>query len=135
MNHKFAIGLGILIWAVTFVVSIIIFPLRDNDRALFESIMPAVLTIITLIGSYLFYKRVSSRFIFQGWCLGLIWLSINLLLDLLMFVRGPIQMTLNEYIKDIGITYLIILAIPVGIGYILARRGAHPLASLEANEQ
>jgi hypothetical protein len=37
---KLAIIYGILVWAIPFVVSVVIFPIHDSNRPLFESIMP-----------------------------------------------------------------------------------------------
>lgn len=122
MNHKSAIIYGLAIWAVTLIVAFLIFPLRQNERPLFESIMPVVLTAATTLFSYLYFKKVDKRFVIQGLCLGLIWIAISLVLDALMFSRGPMTMKLIDYIKDIGITYLIILIIPLGFGYLLANR-------------
>jgi len=48
MNLKQVISYGLLIWAVPFVVAMIIFPLRTSNRSLFESIMPVVLIAVTL---------------------------------------------------------------------------------------
>lgn len=120
MNHKIAIIYGLAIWAITLIVAFLIFPLRENERPLFESIMPLVLTFATTLFSYLYFRKVESRFVMQGLCLGLIWIAISLTLDALMFSRGPMAMKLIDYTKDIGITYLIILIIPLGFGYALA---------------
>ncbi|MBI2267891.1 MAG: hypothetical protein HYU80_00380 [Candidatus Blackburnbacteria bacterium] len=119
MNHKTAILLGVVIWAFTFTVAILVFPLRATERPLFESIMPVVLTLTTVAASYFYLKRVKKGFVMQGLCLGIIWLAINLLLDSLMFSWGPMKMSLSDYIKDIGVTYLIIFIIPLGFGYLL----------------
>ncbi len=45
MNHLKAVLYGVAIWAITFIAAMAAFPLRANDRPLFESIMPVVLTI------------------------------------------------------------------------------------------
>jgi hypothetical protein len=36
--------------------------------------------------------------------------------------ESPMQMTLSDYIMDIGITYLIILIIPVGTSYLIQKK-------------
>ena len=43
-------------------------------------------------------------------------------MDLFAFSWGPMKMSLANYIKDIGVTYLIILIIPSGIGYMLEKK-------------
>jgi hypothetical protein len=47
---------------------------------------------------------------------------ISLFIDLLLFLpESQMQMTFIDYMIDIGITYFIILIIPVGFGYSHAR--------------
>jgi hypothetical protein len=51
----------------------------------------------------------------------MLWLAICVLIDApLMLFGGPMQMTIAEYMGDIGLTYLMIPAITVGIGAALA---------------
>ncbi len=60
---------------------------------------------------------MSGRYLREGVILGLVWLAINVLIDLpLMLAGGPMQMTLGQYLADIGLTYLIIPAVTMGIG-------------------
>lgn len=37
-----------------------------------------------------------------------------------MFMQGPMKMSVLDYIKDIGLTYLIIPAITIGMGKIIS---------------
>lgn len=103
---------------MTFVVAIAIFPLRESERPLFESIMPVVLTAATLVAAYRWFRHVHTRFVAEGLRVGLIWLTVNLALDALMFSWGPMQMSLLDYMKDIGVTYLIIPSVCIGAGYL-----------------
>lgn len=122
MDHKSAILYGIAIWAVVFIIAILAFPLRANDRPLFESIMPVALTIATVVASVKYFKKVDKNFIAVGLCLGIIWLAVNISIDLLMFMQGPMKMSLMDYIKDIGLTYMLIPAITIGFGYAIERK-------------
>lgn len=122
MNHKVALLYGLLIWTFVFVVAMLAFPLRADQRPLFESIMPVALVLATTFASVKYFQKVKTRSIFIGLCLGLIWLAVNLGLDTLMFSWGPMKMSLVDYLKDIGTTYLLIPVIPIGIGYALTRR-------------
>jgi len=120
MNHKSAILYGIGIWAFTFVVAMLIFPIWKTDRILFESIMPVALTLATTFASVRSFKNVKDRFVWIGLCFGIIWMISSLVLDGLAFSWGPMKMSLVNYIKDIGITYLLVLVIPLGFGYALS---------------
>ena len=119
-----AILFGFLIWLIPFVVAFVIFPLRESSRPLFESIMPVSVAAATVIFGVLYFRHVPRDFVRQGILIGLIWLAMCLLIDLpLMLLGGPMQMTLWEYVSDIGITYLMIPAITIGMGVALGRTG------------
>lgn len=122
MNHKNAILYGIGIWAFTFVVAMLAFPFRESERPLFESIMPVALTLATTLASVRYFKGVKERFVWRGFCLGLIFFAVNFLIDQLMFSWGPMKMSFLDYLKDIGVTYLLIIIIPTGVGYALEGR-------------
>ncbi len=112
-----AVLYGFLIWLAAFVVAFLIFPLRESSRPLFESIMPVVVASAAAVFAVLYIRGVQSQFLREGVILGVLWLAINVLIDLpLMLTGGPMQMTLAQYVADIGITYLIIPAVTIGIG-------------------
>ena len=73
MNKYVKIGFfGIPIWLIPFVVSFIIFPLRDSNRALFESIMPVVLTVIVITFSIIYLKNMDKIYVIDGIIAGVI---------------------------------------------------------------
>ena len=120
---KWIIGFGILIWLIPFLISFVVFPLKESNRPLFESIMPVVLTITVVTFSILFFKRVDKEFMKEGFIVGIVWFTISIVIDLLMFIpESSMHMSLVDYIMDIGLTYLIILVIPVGFGYTLEKK-------------
>ena len=120
---KWIIGFGILIWLIPFLISFVVFPLKDSNRPLFESIMPVVLTITVVTFSILFFKRVDKEFMKEGFIVGIVWFTISIVIDLFMFIpESSMHMSLVDYIMDIGLTYLIILVIPVGFGYTLEKK-------------
>src|SRR3989338_993505 len=122
MNHKSAVLYGLVIWAFVFIIAMLAFPLRANDRPLFESIMPVALVIATTFASVKYFLKSKKRTTWVGFCLGLIWFGVNVGIDLLMFSWGPMKMSLANYIKDIGVTYLLIPVITTGIGFIYESR-------------
>lgn len=113
---------GFLIWLIPFIVSFIIFPIHENDRTLFESIMPVVLTISTVLFSILYLKKVETKFLKEGILLGVIWFLISFIIDQFLFSAMPMKMSFIDYIKDIGLTYLIIPTVTIGSGYLLVIR-------------
>ena len=112
---------GFLVWLIPFVVSVAIFSIRETQRPLFESIMPLVITVCVVIFSILYFGKIETGFLREGIFLGMIWFAINIVLDLLLFMEGPMKMSFSDYMKDIGLTYLIIPAVSVGFGFLLEK--------------
>lgn len=119
---KMALLYGFLVWLIVFVVSIIIYPIHDTNRPLFEAIMPVSITLCSVIFSILYFKKVDTDFLGEGALLGIIWLAENIIFDLMLFMEGPMKMTITDYMADIGVTYFIIPVITIGFGYILEKR-------------
>jgi hypothetical protein len=114
---------------IPFVVSALIFPLRGLDRPFFESIMPVIIVIWTVFFSiiYLTSKNLSDK---KGHLLrvcvmiGLVWLIMSIVLDLMIFLQGPLKMSLWDYTTGTAFKYLMIPIITSGFGYLLDRGAA-----------
>jgi hypothetical protein len=117
-----ALLFGFLVWLIPFAVAFVIFPLKESWRPLFESIMPLVLTVAVVVCAGLYFRRVRTAYVKEGLLLGILWFLISVLIDLPLMLNPPINMTLAEYAADIGLTYLIIPVITLGMGYVLATK-------------
>jgi hypothetical protein len=124
---KIALVLGFISWLIPFVIAIIIYPIHELNRPLFESIMPVTIsaTLVTLM--YFYFRKVEKNYLKEGLILGIIWFVINITIDLFMFSTGPMAMPLLDYIADIGVTYLMIPIITIGFGYIINKIKFSPL--------
>ncbi|OGY79762.1 MAG: hypothetical protein A3B74_01825 [Candidatus Kerfeldbacteria bacterium RIFCSPHIGHO2_02_FULL_42_14] len=119
---KKSILLGFLVWLLPFVVAFLIYPIHESHRPIFESIMPLVITISAIIFTYLYFKNVDKNVKAEGAKLGIIFLLISLIIDLIMFMpNSPMHMSLLDYVTDIGLTYLMIPVITIGIGFSIDR--------------
>ena len=124
MNKYLKMGLfGFLVWMMPFLVSLLIFSFHESNRPLFESIMPLVLTITVVIFSILYFKKLEKDYLNESILIGIVWFVINIIIDLIMFLPdSPMQMSFVDYMMDIGITYLIIPTVVIGIGYLLEKK-------------
>jgi hypothetical protein len=113
---------ALAVWVIPFVVAMFIFPIRESNRPLFESIMPVVLCIAVVIFTILYFKKVETNFLNEGILLGIIFFFVSFIIDLSMFMWGPMKMTFGEYISDIGVTYLLMPVITIAFGYFLSKR-------------
>lgn len=109
---------GFLLWLVTFIVSVALYPVKDVSVPLFDSLMPVALSALTLLFLYLHFKGTASGFAKAGFVAGVVWLIMNILLDQLLFSWGPMQMSFVNYLYDIGLTYLMIPVITTGAGFL-----------------
>lgn len=108
---------GILVWLIPFVAGFLLFPIHESNRILFESIMPVVVTGAAVLFGYRYLKYVQRPKI-ESFKLGIIWFVISIGIDLPLFLSpSAMQMSLFEYIQDIGLTYLIIPFVAIGLGY------------------
>ncbi len=112
---------GILLWLVLFIVGFIIYPLHDTNFLLFKTIMVVSSCLVGMIMLALYFKKVENNFVSEGIAIGIIWLAVNLLLDLIVLV-GLFKTPVGEYFIGIGLRYLNIPIISIGIGKILSYR-------------
>jgi hypothetical protein len=109
------LGFAVLAWLVPFVVSVCIFPLKKSHPPLFDSLMGTTLAGSTVVLGCAYLRRSAGNSIAQGARLGLVWMAANWLLDGLMFSSGPMKMSLGRYFADIGVAYLMIPVITIGL--------------------
>ena len=89
------------------------------QRPLFESIMPVVIAIWTVFFAVIYLSGLKSGFQKEGILIGVAWFLMGIILDLLIFVDGPIKMSLWDYALDVPVTYLMIPTITLGFGYLM----------------
>ena len=115
-------GLGFLLWLIPFVVAFAIYPIRESNRPLFESIMPVVITTSVAFLAKMYLSRLSDGFLKAGAVAGVIWLLISIVLDLLLFTWGPMKMSFAAYMADIGLTYLVYPVVTTAMAWALGAR-------------
>jgi hypothetical protein len=114
---------GVFVWLIPFAIAFLIFPVRESNRPLFESIMPVVIAGVVAGFGVRYFRDVTTAFVAEGLRLGLVWLLISVAIDApLMLLGGPMKMTLGQYVSDIGVTYLLMPVITLGLGTTSARR-------------
>jgi hypothetical protein len=116
---------GFVVWLVPFIASIGIFPLKASMPALFEELMAAVLTLCVVFFLVVYFRRFRYSSFKTGIAVGGVWLLMCLVLDLLMFSWGPMQMSIWDYLTSIGPAYLTIPIVAGGCG-MLAHQPPEP---------
>ena len=119
MNWKRVGGYGLVLWLVPFVLAFLMFGIRENNRALFESLITVIGVAGAVTASVLYFRDALNAGVWAGLQLGFAWAAISIVIDLPIFL-GVFRMTLPDYAADIALTYLSFPAITLGIA--LARQ-------------
>lgn len=120
-SYKKAFLFGFLIWLVPFIVAI---PFYKADRTLavdiflFKSIMIVVASAFGSFALVKYFKSVKDNFVKEGVLVGALWFAINIILDLIILIPMS-KMSIGDYAMQIGLRYLMIPAISVGMGFVL----------------
>ena len=116
------IGLGILLWLMVFAGAMMLFMIRTEEPIFFETLISIVLAFSTVVVTIIYFYNVKKNFVLAGARAGIVWMLMSLAIDMPLFSSGPMHMEMIAYMKDIGITYVMIPVITVGMGIALARR-------------
>ena len=107
-------GYGFLSWLTPFATSVAIYPIHSANRPLFESIMTVTLAASTVFLFGLYVRRAGRISMRSAAAVGALWCAMNIVIDLCLFMEGPMKMTLANYFADIGLAYLALPAITIG---------------------
>ncbi len=127
MNKYLKMGLfGFLTWLIPFVVGFLLYSPEGQllvDQLVFKSIMVVAGSITGALLLVLYFKKITSGYLFEGVVVGLVWLAINLLLDIVVLV--PLSgMTIGNYFSQIGLSYLSIPTTSIAIGFVAKHASA-----------
>ena len=111
------LGYGVASWFAVFAVSMALYPWRVDNRPLFESVIPVVMAAVNITLMTLYLSRISSGFLAHGALCGALWVAENFICDFFAFSIGPMQLSFAEYVQDIGVTYLMIPVVTVGLAW------------------
>ncbi len=112
---------GFLIWLIPFAVAIPFYS-RDGqpliDIFLLKSIMIIVGSVAGAVFLILYFKKVTENYLREGLIIGLIWLTINWILDFIILVPMA-KMDIGTYFAQVGLGYLTIPIFSITLGLLL----------------
>jgi hypothetical protein len=113
------IGFGLLTWLLPFLISVPFYSPEGEPLYDIFLIKSVLLVFSAALGTFLilvYLRGVRTRFVRETALLGGVWLLINWALDAVILL--PLSgMDAGTYMAQIGLRYLIIPIIAVGIGY------------------
>ena len=124
------IGYGFLVWLIPTIITsaLIIFP---NITYFFDIVSALSLIISAAVFSYLYFKDVHMNFIKEGIIIGITWLILSIVFDLIMIIVGVSTISLTNYAFLVAPLYVIIPVITVSYGLHLDHNKTNKLKTLE----
>lgn len=105
---------GLVVWLLPSIVTLLIS--HRNEFYLFDVISALSIALTVIMFSYLYFKSINTHFIREGVIIGLVWLFISLILDVLLIFLGITKLSLIQYAIYIAPLYIIVPAITIGFG-------------------
>lgn len=115
------VWMGVVIWLVPFVIAFGFYDRSGQltiDQDLFKSLMIVISSVVGCFAIIRYFKDVGKDFVKEGWIVGVAWLLINWLLDVVILVPMA-KMAMKDYVMAIGIRYLQIPVICAAAGILL----------------
>ena len=110
---------GFLTWLVPFVAGFFFYS-REGvllvNPLFFKSVMIAVSSVFATILLVKHFKKITNNYTGEGITVGLIWLAINILLDLVVLVPMS-KMPIADYCNNIALSYAMIPAVCIAVGF------------------
>ncbi|MBB6402340.1 hypothetical protein HNP92_001662 [Methanococcus maripaludis] len=121
MNYLKCGFFGLLTWLIPFLLSFLFYSENEGlliDIFLFKSIMIVISGLVGVSLLIMYFKDIKKDYLIEGIFVGVSWLIINLILDILILI--PMSgMTYLTYFSQIGLRYLIIPTISISMGFLL----------------
>ena len=109
------INYGLLVWLIPSLITVILgsFIAAMN---IFEIVSAVAIAVTVIVFSYLYLKCITENFIKESVLVGISWLIISIVLDIILILLGISQLTLTNYTIYVAPLYIIIPAITFGLG-------------------
>lgn len=115
------INYGLLVWLIPSLITVILGSFISAMN-IFEIVSAVAIAVTVMVFSYLYLKGITENFIKEGVLIGISWLIINIVLDIILILLGISQLTLTNYAMYVAPLYIIIPAITIGLGVYMNQR-------------
>ena len=115
---------GFFTWLIPFIISILFYSPSGEiiiDDFFFKSLMITISSITGCVFLIQYFKNVGIHFIKTGVAIGLSWIIIGIILDIIILIP-TMNLTITGYLTLISLRYVVILLISITIGYFLNKK-------------
>ena len=119
MKLKLGIIYGVLIWIVTYLISIIAPPLIYDNTTYTNLVMPASIVIVAGFFGILYIRNIDENEVIEGLLVGILFVIIDIILEFIFFTVLNFKNTIvSDYPTHIILMTVILLIIPTFLGYL-----------------
>ena len=126
------INYGVLVWLIPSLITVTLASFVAMN--VFEIISAVAIAVTVIVFSYLYFRGITENFIKEGILIGISWLIISIVLDIILIVLGISQLSLTSYAMYVAPLYIIIPAITAGLGLYMNQRMNEAIKLKEGNE-
>jgi len=105
---------GFIIWLIPTIITYV--TSFTSGMYLFDVISALSIALTVIVFSYLYFKDADFHLIRTGIILGMVWLIISIVLDIVLVLLGITKLTLTQYLFYVAPIYIIIPAVTLGFG-------------------
>ena len=114
------INYGVLVWLIPSLITVTLASFVAMN--VFEIISAVAIAVTVIVFSYLYFRGITENFIKEGILIGIIWLIISIILDLILVAVGISQLNLTSYAMYVAPLYIIIPAVTIGLGVYMKQK-------------
>lgn len=119
MKLKLGIICGVLIWLLTYLISIIVQPLILDNSLYNNLILPLNIVIVTGFFGIIYIRNIDENELIEGILVGILFVLIDIILDLIFFViPNNTNILISNYPNHIILMIIIMLIITSFLGYL-----------------
>jgi len=119
MKLKLAIIYGILIWALTYILSTLVNPLFSDNLPNMNISVPIIIIIVTGFFGILYIRNINENEVIEGIKVGILFIIIDIICDMIFFViPHNNNILIMNYPTHVVYMAIIILTITTLLGYL-----------------
>lgn len=119
MKLKLAIIYGIIVWVLIFIISSIFNPIFTDNLPHINIVVPLSIIIVTGFFGILYIRDIVSNEVIEGIMLGIVFIIVDIILDMLFFILPNNKIPLVEdYPLHIISMIIITILITTFLGYL-----------------
>jgi hypothetical protein len=107
-------GFGFIVWLIPTIITLLVSYLKF--MSFFDVISALAIAVTVIVFTYLYFRDINVNLVKEGVIIGMVWLIMSLILDIVLIYLGITKLSLMEYAIYVAPLYVIVPAITIGFG-------------------